>query len=347
MPKKSSSKRRGNSQSDEEERPRSRRSTQTQPEDDDEEDDEEMEEQQFMFSQQVPEMSQNVAPERPAERRNLENMDPAAREKALTSVSRLILMKALEREPIDRLKISKEAGIADYRIGTAAFQEATDRLHNVFGFELKRIPKYLEEQKSMPKRFKDRHYVLNGATIDTESGAHSKAIHSAHEDSAMEKGFLMLTLALIFCKGDSHADGTRWALARDLYRLYHNIDDNIPAEPPQQGTARAKTVHQKSRLPIKNMTPNVDYLLEKFTQQDYLFKEKATDENFSSQQLEEGDFLYAMGPRAVMEIGRKQVIHFCAEVLDEEPDPTMLQEVEEEAEEEEDEAYMEPLEETA
>jgi hypothetical protein len=51
--------------------------------------------------------------------------------------------------------------------------------------------------------------------------------------------------------------------------------------------------------------------------------------------------LYAMGPRAAMEVGRKQVIYFCAEILDEEPDPTMLRDVEEDLEEEDNEVFME------
>ena len=40
-----------------------------------------------------------------------------------------------------------------------------------------------------------------------------------------------------------------------------------------------------------------------------------------------------------MEVGRKQIIYFCSNVLDEQPDPTMLAEVEkdEESEEEEEE----------
>ena len=48
---------------------------------------------------------------------------------------------------------------------------------------------------------------------------------------------------------------------------------------------------------------------------------------------------YAMGPRAAMEVGRKQIIYFCSNVLDEQPDPTMLAEVEkdEESEKEEEE----------
>ena len=330
---------------------RSRRSMNSQ---DDEDDDDEDEEVQFMFSQQAPDMSQNLLPERPSDKRNLENMDSQARNKALTSLSRLILFKALSKEPIDRLKICKEAKISDDRIATAAFQEAADRLHNVFGFELKRIPKFMLEQKSIPKRFHDRFYVRNAVSALDLSGAHSKTIHAVHEDSALEKGFLMLTLALIFCKGESHADGSRWILGRDLYRLLHSVDDSLPEEPPQQGTARAKVgmhSHQlKTRRKNENVAPSPDYLLDKFVQQDYLIKEKATEDNLTGQQLEEGDVLYTMGPRSAMEVGRKQVIHFCAEILDEEPCPTMLKEIEEDEEEEmesqlqDDEGYMEPLE---
>ena len=38
------------------------------------------------------------------------------------------------------------------------------------------------------------------------------------------------------------------------------------------------------------------------------------------------------GPRAAMEVGRKQVIYFCYNVQDEQPDPTMLAEVKEDEE---------------
>jgi len=46
-----------------------------------------------------------------------------------------------------------------------------------------------------------------------------------------------------------------------------------------------------------------------------------------SSAIDEAQFQYSMGPRAAMEIGRRQVIYFCSEILDEQPDPTMLQEI--------------------
>ena len=42
--------------------------------------------------------------------------------------------------------------------------------------------------------------------------------------------------------------------------------------------------------------------------------------------------------RAAIEVGRKQVIYFCASILDEQPDPTMLKEVDEDDEVEEEES---------
>lgn len=297
-----------------------------------------------LFSQQAPEASQSVQDEKPSDRTNLDLMDKVARENAVTSLSRLILFKALEREPIDRLKVLKEAGLGSMRVTSAIFQEVADRLRNVFGFELKRVPKYMEDRKSLPTRFKDRYYVQNCGS-DSSDGSHSKAIHSVHQGSSIERGLVLLINALIFCKGESRSDGSRWILARDLYRLLHRVDDSIPEAPPAQGSARAKGHTKASRINNSNMTPNVDALLEEFVHWDYFIKEKATDENYSTQTVEEGDFLYTMGPRSAIEIGRKQVIHFCAEILDEAPCPTMLKEVEEDIEDEEaEEVFMEKVE---
>lgn len=301
---------------------------------------------QFMtFSQMPPEASQSVLQERASERTNIENLDREAQEKYLSSISRMVLFRALEREPIDRLKVMKDAGIpSKVRIGSAAFQEASRRMRNVFGFELNRMPKYMGNMKGMPTRFKDRYYLLNTIN-DTEQGTHSKAIHSIHEGSAVEKGFILLVNGLIYCKGESKANSTRKMLERDLYRYLHRVDDSIPEEPPAQGTARARE-RSKYRTQTKGegLTPNVDALLEQCVNWDYFIKEKATDENFSSENYEEGDFVYSMGPRSAMEIGRKQIIFFCATILGEAPDPSMLKEIQDDidnGEEVDDIAYME------
>jgi len=38
-----------------------------------------------------------------------------------------------------------------------------------------------------------------------------------------------------------------------------------------------------------------------------------------------------------MEVGRKQIIYFCSNILDEQPDPTMLAEVDEDEDNDDDE----------
>jgi hypothetical protein len=149
---------------------------------------------------------------------------------------------------------------------------------------------------------------------------------------------------LIFCKGESRSNGPRKMLERDLYRLLHRIDDSIPEEPPIQGSTRAKSSKQyRGGTSADNLTPNADTLLDQCVHWDYFVKEKATDESFSSQNLEDGDMLISMGPRSAIEIGRSQIIHFCASVLGEEPDPSMLREVQEDMDEapEMNEEYME------
>lgn len=95
-----------------------------------------------MFSQLAPEASQSVKPESASDRKNLDKLDHETQEKFLTSIARLILFSGLEKEPIDRLKVIKDAGISSKdRIGSAAFQEASRRLQNVFGLQLNKIPK--------------------------------------------------------------------------------------------------------------------------------------------------------------------------------------------------------------
>lgn len=294
-------------------------------------------EQHPIFSQQLPEASQSVLPERPGERNNINKMSREAQEKSLSSLSRNILFRAFEREPIDRLKATKDSGISGKdRIGSVAFQEASRRLRNVFGFELNRIPKYMECMKGMPSRFKDRYYLLN-VVNDTQQGSHSRAIHSVHEGASIVKGFILLVNGLIFCKGESKANSTRKILERDLYRYLHRVDEAIPEDPPAQGTNRAKArfryrIHTRG----ESLTPNADALLEQCVSWDYFIKEKATESNYTSQSFDEGDFLYSIGPRSAMEIGRKQIIYFCASILGEEPDPSMLREVEEDIEDDED-----------
>lgn len=304
---------------------------------------------QVQFSQVVPDPSIGPPTTRASEQRNFENLEGEIQSQLVTDLSRLILFKALSGEPLDRLKLAKEAWgdkvPGNVKVLSSALNQSMDRIKQVLGMDVKFIPD--SQLKNLPNKFKERMYVIN--TIkDDEQGSHSKSLHSVHLDSAIEKGLLMLILAFVYCKGDVQ-EHVRWIPAGVLFRLLHSVDENLPDEPlSHAGMKNRRDSFRGLTSPNANtkgssgvgLTPDVDVLLEKFVHMDYLIKKKAdkTGNNAPVAATDEDSFLYAMGPRSMLEIGRKQIIYFCAQILDEQPDPTMLQELEEEGIEEEGDA---------
>jgi MAGE family len=298
--------------------------------DSDDEEDEEETAVAMTFSSQAPEMTQEIPQVKEFERAKLMEMSENQREKAITDLTRIVLFNALAGHAIDRTKCIKEAGISDARISSAAFDEVNIRLSNCFGFEVKRLPAWMENIKGISKTMKERYYVTNA--LNDADEMHGKALHSVHEQSSIEKGLLMVILGFIYCKGEPRNDGSRWLHDKDLYSLLHRLDENMPSEPPAAGK-RAKSASQISSRFVGGtgaaQTPDVDAFLHKFVQRDYLIKEKATmKQQQECADVDEDSLFYTMGPRAAIEVGRRQVIFFCGEILDLEPDPTMLQELE-------------------
>ena len=304
------------------------------------------------------ELSQALPEPRANEKNKLAGLNGIVSDKAITSLSRLLLFKAFSGQAIDRRKCIEEAvpkEIRSEKISNALMQEAQARLLNVWGMEIKGVPNFM--LNSLPTKYKDRYYVINH--VDDPDGSHSVSIHN-QEHTRVEKGLLMVVLALAFCKGfpiqtnaghrgPGEEDGesiytARWIKDIDLYRLLHNLDDNIPEEPPKNYARGAGSKRKSFSSSISSPSAteraqssdvvNVEEKLEKFVSMDYLLKEKSGDLLGSNSQSEartailaEDGFCYAMGPRAALEIGRRQLIYFCADVLDEQPDPTMLEEI--------------------
>lgn len=277
----------------------------------------------FTFTQQgEPEKSQSFPTVKESERENLmEKMTPEQRQKIIVDTSRLVLFKALAGEPIDRLKCVKMAGLyASVRITSAVWEQVQTNLRNVFGLDLVKPPRFMV----LPKKYDDRYYCVNSIPED-EEGKHSKAIHSVHNNAAIEKGLLMVVLAFCFCKGTPRPGSPatmRWIADIDLYRLLHSLDDNLPEDPPSVSERKVHT-SQSNNTVVDGITPKVDLLMEKFVAMDYLLKLKVDDNPGT-----ENTTIYSMGPRAALEVGRRQIIYFCSEILGEMPDPTMLQELE-------------------
>jgi hypothetical protein len=321
---------------------------------------------QFTFSQQPADRSQAVDTAKQSEFKKLDDLAPTTRNRIITDLSRILLFKALGmKDPIDRTKVCSEALGETKGLSKAALNEAEKRLRDVFGFGVKKVPACMEE--NLPARFKNRLYLIN-EVVDDDMGTHSLNLHSANRDTMTEKGLLMMVLAFAFCKGTSQVRSglmkgagkkTRWISEHHLYALLHRVDENIPSEPPSAegrrkssskggGGGRQSLGGSEDGGGVSD-TPDIDTLLEKFVAQDYLLRDKIDEgDEGTGNGGEDGKVIaYAMGPRAAMEIGRRQVVYFCSNVLDENPDPTMLAEIDEDdesSEEEEEEEVEEEVE---
>ncbi|GKY97502.1 hypothetical protein MPSEU_000708400 [Mayamaea pseudoterrestris] len=307
--------------------------------DDDDDDDQDMTEapddepcssSQFGLSSQFPEASQAIKAVKSSEQAKLFDLTEEKREQTIADLTRTVLFKALAHESIDRVKCAKEAGV-DGTLSSAIYEQAQIRLNNIFGFELKKIPAFMEKMKDLPAKYENRYYLVN--PLSDQQGANHKRLLSVHDEVAKLNGLLMIVLSLIYCQGSPRADGSRWIPDQDLFALLHSLDDNIPSEPLDPGSKKKRMVTQSSQANGGKGTqsPDVDAALDLFEKRDYILKMKSSDIN---PKLDEGHH-YAMGPRAMLEIGRKQVIYFCSEIMDEDVDPQMLKELDAEGDGEE------------
>ncbi|KAL9189677.1 hypothetical protein ACHAXT_009352 [Thalassiosira profunda] len=317
---------------------------------------------QFAFSQVQPDQSQFLDGCKPGEKKKFDALAATSRNRLVADLSRIMLFKALNGEAIDKPKVIAEAlgeDLKKERVGNAAMEEAEKRLADVFGFRVKQVSEKMKDD--LPNRFKTRYYLTN-EVADDDDGSHRRALHSANAAKAAERALLMNVLAFAFCKGATQVHGgvmkgagkkTRWITEHHLYALLHAVDENVPKEPPSAEGKKRSRQSAGSRLSLDaaagegaGQTPDIDVLLEQFVAMDYLLRDKIDEPEGQrgSSQSDDGKVIaYAMGPRAVLEIGRRQIIMFCSNVLDEQPDPTMMAEIEEdeEGEESEEEDEME------
>lgn len=148
---------------------------------------------QFIFSSQCPDMSQAINPVKSNELNKFMLLPDEKREKAVADLTRAVLFKALSHEAIDRVKCAKDAGI-DGKLANALYEQVQSSLQNIFGFELIRIPAFMENMKCLPEKYKNRYYLIN--SLPDQHGTNHKRLHSVHDDCAKDKGLLMMVLGL-------------------------------------------------------------------------------------------------------------------------------------------------------
>jgi len=262
------------------------------------------------------------------------------------------------------------------RISNALLQEAEVRLRTVWGLEIKGVPDFMMNSlpTKYKDRFYVLNHVSDpdgshSMTIhNQEHTSEEKGLLMVILALAFCKGTAIQTNAgptnMTMTQGQNEKQyiyTARWISDIVLYRLLNSIDDTITEEPPRNVTRTGAGSKRKSfsnvsisssQSPSSRRTHShfhasnmidIESKLEKFVSMDYLVKEKSADKLGSANQddvgnadLDEG-FCYAMGPRAALEIGRRQLIYFCADILGEQPDETMLAEINDEFMEEEEE----------
>jgi hypothetical protein len=119
------------------------------------------------------------------------------------------------------------------------------------------------------------------------------------------------------------------------------MDENIPEDSLEAGKKGSSTQQSQRTRRDTSLTPDVDECMTMFEKRDYLLKVKASEFANTQDAALENRFFYSMGPRAMLEIGRQQVIYFCSEILEQEIEPHMLKELEGD---EDEQAYSQAME---
>ena len=200
------------------------------------------------------------------------------------------------------------------------------KLRDLYGWDVQGPPTYMAD--SLPKKYQDRHYVINVCPED-ESGAHALRLHTRHDSG--RNGLLITVLMLAYNRGQIRNDTARrsafkWITEEQMYKYLNAIDMSIP-----------DNAREAKDASVQDLDQSVPALLAEFVAQDYLITDKV-----KSPETDFSGVYYTWGPRAALEVGMKQIVFFTANILDEQPDPTMLLEVERgEGEEDEDDDEQE------
>jgi len=172
-------------------------------------------------------------------------------------------------------------------------------------------------KKILAKKYENLFYVVN--TIHDEDGSHSYQLHK--NSSSWEKGVLMLIMSFMFCRGELRTENNwRYLKAEHLFRLLNEYDDRLPEEPPRN-LAKATNPAIKHD-DIEGWDCDLGTLLARFCERDYLIKEKVV-----SDEDHELGVSYAIGPRAVLEVGRLQILTFIHEASGQEISDELLFEI--------------------
>lgn len=233
-----------------------------------------------------------------------ENLGATEKKLLLSSLIRYIVLKGSRKEPITRLKLNSDVvnklQISRRNVLNGALKDAKETLRQVFGYELLQLP----ERQFNKAGMKDCMFLVSALRVP----GLQRDLHSYGKDVGY-RGLIMIVLGLIFCAHDKIRE-------KVLYEQLQGL------EPQLQITAKGGSKDGEYSISGEVQgVGEVSEAFEKMRKEQYLLREK--------EESDEGHyFVYSMGPRAYVEIGRRQVLQFLAETMSQEVDQSLLKEIE-------------------
>ena len=218
-----------------------------------------------------------------------EALDPKELAALVSKMARYMLLRGSKKAPIVKAKVA-DAVMGDYkklRITTYVFGKARDLLRDAWGYELAPAPPSCGDVEFRGQA-KDAWYLVYAPRLRSAKHA-ALAAAGLPERELAARGVLMAALAMVQAHGGAIRE-------KELYRMLSAVDPRLPDEPTQ---------NPKS---ARNEVPgvgNVAALLDEFKAQHYVVASKDTEDEPT----------LALGPRALVDVGRYQITQFQADAL--------------------------------
>ncbi|KAJ8599063.1 hypothetical protein CTAYLR_007610 [Chrysophaeum taylorii] len=215
--------------------------------------------------------------------------------KLVNKMVRYLLLRGSKKLPIIRPKLNDVMG--DYKktkLLNFVLGEAQKVLRSVWGYDLVKAP--ARDGKEFPGQLKDEWFLVFKS--DLRSIDHGETVSMDLDDAeARERGLLMVVFSAVVAGGGRVSE-------KDLYKLLHEVDPNIE--------------HRKKIVPGLG---NVVEIIDKFVKDHHYLLKTAEDQTV----------YFELGPRALVEVGRFQMIQFQADALGEKVHSSIIKELEDHA----------------
>lgn len=215
----------------------------------------------------------------------------------VAKMARYIVFKGGACEPILASKLNEEV-MGEYKktrgLGKQVLAEAAKVVRNTFGLKLVRAPRRNFEQA----KYKDSFYLINDITNPNFRGDMLESVNPAL------RGLLMAVVSLVYCS--NHGTVSHKMPEPQLVQHLDKLDPN------------------SSRAARERLFGCEDWetVLDLLCKQHYLHKEKESDNEGSA-----AVSVLGLGPRAFVELGRKQILFFTHEAVGQAVDQALLDEI--------------------